>query len=236
MSSVGKVWILNYWTPREFPCLIFSFLIVLSCSVMSWLFATPWTVARQAPLSMGILQTRLLEWVAMSSSRGSSQPRDQIHVSRIAGRRECIWATREARFKILLTYYLFLAAPGLCCRAWASHCGGFSCCREQAPGSQASVVVSHGLSCPAVCRTFPDQGSNLCPLHWQVNSFPRHHQGSPGVFLKLERGYGFGEPFCLIRSGGKCYRHDILENVHLYHQGKVTTVRLLFFPFLFSIL
>ena len=28
-------------------------------------FATPWTAARQAPLSMGILQARILEWVAM---------------------------------------------------------------------------------------------------------------------------------------------------------------------------
>ena len=33
------------------------------------LFVTPWTVARQAPLSMGILQARILEWVAMPSSR-----------------------------------------------------------------------------------------------------------------------------------------------------------------------
>ena len=39
-------------------------------------FATPWTVARQAPLSMGILQARILEWVAIPFSRGSSQPRD----------------------------------------------------------------------------------------------------------------------------------------------------------------
>ena len=38
---------------------------------------TPWTVACQAPLSMGILQARILEWVAMPSSRGCSQPRDQ---------------------------------------------------------------------------------------------------------------------------------------------------------------
>ena len=36
----------------------------------------PWTVAHQAPLSMEILQARILEWVAMPSSRGSSQPRD----------------------------------------------------------------------------------------------------------------------------------------------------------------
>ena len=46
--------------------------------------ATLWTVARQAPLSMGILQARILEWVAMLSSRGSSQPRDQTQVSHIA--------------------------------------------------------------------------------------------------------------------------------------------------------
>ena len=41
----------------------------------------PKDVGRQAPLSMGILQARILEWVAMPSSRGSSQPRDQTHVS-----------------------------------------------------------------------------------------------------------------------------------------------------------
>ena len=36
---------------------------------------TPWTVAHQAPLSMGVLQARILEWIAMPSSTGSSQPR-----------------------------------------------------------------------------------------------------------------------------------------------------------------
>ena len=50
------------------------------------LFVFPWTVAHQAPLSMGILQARILEWVAMPSSGGSSLPRDQPRVSRMAGR------------------------------------------------------------------------------------------------------------------------------------------------------
>ena len=45
------------------------------------LFATPWTIARQAPLCMGILQARIMEWIAMPSSRGSSQPRDRTQVS-----------------------------------------------------------------------------------------------------------------------------------------------------------
>ena len=38
------------------------------------LFATPRTVGCQASLSMGILQARILEWIAMPSSRGSSHP------------------------------------------------------------------------------------------------------------------------------------------------------------------
>ena len=45
----------------------------------------PQTVAHQALLSMGILQARILEWVAMAFSRRSSQPKDQTQVSRIAG-------------------------------------------------------------------------------------------------------------------------------------------------------
>ena len=46
---------------------------------------TPWTVARQAPLSMGILQAGTLEWVVMPSLRGFSQPRDRAQVSHMAG-------------------------------------------------------------------------------------------------------------------------------------------------------
>ena len=45
----------------------------------------------------GILQARRLEWVAFPFSRGSSQPRDQTQVSRIAAGFFTIWATREAQ-------------------------------------------------------------------------------------------------------------------------------------------
>ena len=44
------------------------------------LFAIPWTVARQALLSMELSRQEILEWVAISSSRRSSGLRDQIHV------------------------------------------------------------------------------------------------------------------------------------------------------------
>ena len=44
----------------------------------------------------GILQARILEWVAVPFSKGSSQPRDRTQVSHIAGRFFTSWATREA--------------------------------------------------------------------------------------------------------------------------------------------
>ena len=44
-----------------------------------------------------IFQARILEWVAISFSRGSSRPRDQTWVSHIAGRFFTIWAVREAK-------------------------------------------------------------------------------------------------------------------------------------------
>ena len=47
----------------------------------------------------GIFQARVLVWVAISFSRGSSWPRDQTQVSCIAGRCFTLWATREAQKK-----------------------------------------------------------------------------------------------------------------------------------------
>ena len=89
---------------------------------------------------------------------------------------------------------LWRAGATLRCGARASHRGGFSRCGAQALErrlsscqaqqlwhassvvvvrglqSAGSVVVAHGLSCSAACGTFPDQGSNPCPLHWQADS------------------------------------------------------------------
>ena len=45
----------------------------------------------------GILQARILEWVAFPFSRGSSQPRDRTQVSHIAGGFFTSWTTREAQ-------------------------------------------------------------------------------------------------------------------------------------------
>ena len=62
-----------------------------------WLSATPWTICSSPVSSVhGILQARILEWVAILSSRVSSWPRDGTQVFFIAGRFFTIWATREA--------------------------------------------------------------------------------------------------------------------------------------------
>ena len=42
----------------------------------------------------------------------------------------------------------------------------------------------HGLRCSETCGSFPDQRSNLCPLHWQVDSYPAP-PGKSMCFLTL---------------------------------------------------
>ena len=66
----------------------------------------------------------------------------------------------------------------------SSRCAGLSLSRPlllRSTGSRraGSVVVAHWPSCSAACGIFPDQGSNPCALHWQADSQPLRHQGSP---------------------------------------------------------
>ena len=70
-------------------------------------------------------------------------------------------------------------------RAQASHCAGFSCGGARALGPSGSVAVapghsSRGAGAQLLRDMFPDQEPNLCPLHWQADSLPPCHQGSPG--------------------------------------------------------
>ena len=68
----------------------------------------------------------------------------------------------------------------------SSRCAGLSLSRPlllRSTGSRraGSVIVAHRPSRSAACGIFPDQGSNPCPLHWQADSQPLRHQGSPKV-------------------------------------------------------
>ena len=92
--SLTSVWFLV-------PC-IYLLGTVLCCALSvtrARLFVTPWAEASQAPLSLGILQERILQWVTMPSSSGSSQARDRTQVSHIAGGFYTDCATREAHWE-----------------------------------------------------------------------------------------------------------------------------------------
>ena len=101
-------------------------------------------------------------------------------------------------FKKLINLYflwlcwIFVSVQGLslvvASRGHSSlRCAGLSLSRPlllRSTGSRraGSVIVAHGPSCSAACGIFPDQGSNPCPLHWQADSQPLRHQGSPTYF------------------------------------------------------
>ena len=98
-------------------------------------------------------------------------------------------------FIYLWLCWVFVSVQGLSLVAASgghssSRCAGLSLSRPlllRSTGSRraGSVVVAHGPSCSATCGIFPDQGSNPCSLHWQADSQPLRHQGSPLLsFLK----------------------------------------------------
>ena len=71
-----------------------------SCSVMSY-SCDPMDCSLPGSSVHGISQARILEWVAISLSRGSPQPRNQTWVSCIAGGFFTNWATRKSWFRRL---------------------------------------------------------------------------------------------------------------------------------------
>ena len=96
-----------------------------------------------------------------------------------------------------------------------------------------SVVVAHGPSCSAACGIFPDQGSNPCPLHWQADSQPLHHQGSPLLPLKrlstlplLPPASAVSEPSsCLVWSGATASTYSLCFQFPLKIYPCVSTSR-----------
>ena len=101
---------LNSWGRKESETterLNWTELLNLNFWVSEWVKVTqscltlcnPMDCSPPASLVHEILQARILEWVAISFSRGSSQPRDQTQVSHIAGWFFTSWATSEAQRK-----------------------------------------------------------------------------------------------------------------------------------------
>ena len=124
----------------------------------------------------GILQARILEWVAISFSRGSSQPRNRTPVSCIAGKFFTNWATfissvQFSRSVVSDRYWLFLCACSVAqwCLTLQPH--GLEpyrlFCSWDFPGKNTGVG-SHFL----LQRIFLTQGLNPSLLHWQADSLP----------------------------------------------------------------
>ena len=169
---------------------------MLSCSVMSQFLVTPWTVAGQTPLSMGILQARILKWVAMPPSRASSHPRGQTQASHIAGGFFTIWATREAHLSsgclivgVLVLYYCRKKLPQIVTwkdtvfKFWRSEFLKLRCCRAVLlleaigknllpfPASKGPFLLFVFFFFLSFGCAMQHAGSQFpsCPLQWNLN-------------------------------------------------------------------
>ena len=69
----------------------------------------------------------------------------------------------------------------------SSQRAGLSLSRPLPPRSTGSAIAAHGPSRSAACGIFPDQGSNLRPLHRQADPQPLRHQGSPATEVLTEK-------------------------------------------------
>ena len=120
----------------------------------------------------GILQARVLEWVAISFSRGSSWPRDWTQVSRIPGKRFNLWATREAHQYIILSNLKYIFWPSLVV-VWIRICLPMQGTWAQSPVHEASTcfgankLMSHNYRArmPQVMKP-----AYLKPVHWDKRS------------------------------------------------------------------
>ena len=131
----------------------------------------------------GIFQARILEWVAISFSRRSSQPMDWTRVSRIVGRCFTIWATREVQIygylpgKACVSRCVHACMPVQSLQLCLTLCNPIDC---NPPGSsihgilQASILVwivvppSRGSSQPGIKPRFP--ALQVDSLHWATRA------------------------------------------------------------------
>ena len=102
-----------------------------------------------------------------------------------AGLHSCVgFSSVEASegYSLVAVHGFLIAVTSLAARGGALGHVGFNSCGQwlSSCGSQA---LEHRLnSCGTACGIFPDQGSNPCLLHWQVDSLPLSQQGKPWNF------------------------------------------------------
>ena len=161
----------------------------------------PGTVAHQAPLSLGILQATILEWVATPFSRGSPQPRDQTQVSRIAGGFFTVWATMKP--KNTEVGAVLCLVTQLC----PTICDTMDCGPQGFPAYGDSPGKNNGVGSLSLLQgIFPTQGSNPGLQHYRrilhhlshQTYWPRNQTGVSciaGRFLKIKNIFIFTKNF-----------------------------------------
>ena len=77
---------------------------------------------------------------------------------------------------LVAVHKLFIVVASRC-REWAQECMGLVVVVLRLLSTGSVAVAPWAFSCPAACGIFPDQGLNLCLLHWQVGYLPLSHQG-----------------------------------------------------------
>ena len=154
-----------------------------------WLFVTPWTVACQAHVH-GIFQTRILEWAAISSSRGSCPPRDCICISSIGRRILYLWAAWEASniymyIKIISSYSKnwLQKIPLASNLIFLAYFNGFLCSFRHCGPSMVIVVLT---------RFSPFEKQTIRKCIWA--SFCERNKKNPTVSISLaHQALGRGE-------------------------------------------
>ena len=114
-----------------------------------WLFETPWTMACQSSLPMEFFRWEILQYVAISSSRGSSRPGDQTCVSCISctGRQSLHrWATVTCACSLSRFSHVWLFAALWTVTCLASLSMGFS--RQEYRSGLPSYLPGYLLGCP----------------------------------------------------------------------------------------
>ena len=135
--------------------------LMLSSFTCVQLFETPWTVACQAPLCMGILQARILEWVAMPSSKRSPQPREWTCVSWIAGRFFTYWTTWKGLRSIPTSNNCALVGGRFLLRQWI-HSPHQSSWATVNPRAENKAGLSAGGELPVLGSRFQGKETLQC--------------------------------------------------------------------------
>ena len=128
----------------------------------------------------GILQARILEWVALSFSRESSRLRGWTLVSSLAGRFFTTEPPGKVKMKVksLSHVQLFVTLWTVAYQAPPTRL----LCPCEFPGKNT------GVGCPFLLQgIFPTQGSNLGLLHCKQMLYPLSHQGSPLLWQPLAK-------------------------------------------------